>query len=434
MTLEIPAIPKRVGMILDQPFPPDARVEREAVALVEAGFEVHLLCMAKAEEAVREEVYRGIFIHRVLPSEAFYRLPVLGVKTRLPYLGAFRNLARFLWHLDLEWHTLIDQFIKEHAIEVLHVHDLRLVTTGLSLAGRFGIPLVADLHENYPALMAMLKGKTDPVRGERQRLRWEEIETYCTLDADRVFVVIEEARDRLIAKGVAPEKITVVPNAVDAEKFEKASVDASVIRKYKDSFLLTYVGHINSPHRGIHTVIEAMGQLKDDMPDLKLVAAGPVRENYGLELKALMDRHGLSERVEFTGWLDETEFVSYIEAADVCLCPHMVTDHTETTFPNKVYLYNLLKKPVLASSCKPLERYVADTQGGLTFESGNAGDLAAKIKKLYRDADLRASLGENGRQAVLDRYHWQHHAGRVVSVYRDLMGVPEPERIKVSRA
>ena len=147
-----------------------------------------------------------------------------------------------------------------------------------------------------------------------------------------------------------------------------------------------------------------------------------------------MDRHGLSERVEFTGWLDETEFVSYIEAADVCLCPHMVTDHTETTFPNKVYLYNLLKKPVLASSCKPLERYVADTQGGLTFESGNAGDLAAKIKKLYRDADLRASLGENGRQAVLDRYHWQHHAGRVVSVYRDLMGVPEPERIKVSRA
>jgi len=427
----MPRIGPRIGMVLDQPFPPDARVEREAVALVEAGFEVHLLCMARETDHFREEVYRGIVLHRVLPEETFYPVPMTGLKTRLPYLGVFRNISRFLWNIDLEWQALMDQFIREQKIEALHIHDLRLVNTGLSLAERYNIPLVADLHENYPALMEMMKGKTDPERGARQRERWEQIERDGVHDADRVLVVIEEAKDRLVAKGIVPEKITVVPNTVDADKFEQAPIDAEVIRQYKNAFLLTYVGHINSPHRGIHTVLEAMGALKGEIPELRFVAAGPVRDAYGETLKAIIDRYGLADRVDFTGWLDETQFVSYIEAADVCLCPHLVTDHTESTFPNKVYLYNLLKKPVIASSCKPLERYIADSGGGITFESGNAADLADKIRILYNNATLRKTLGDNGRRAVLDRYHWRHSAGRVVDVYRSLLGVSATEKALV---
>ena len=417
-------------MILDQPFPPDARVEREAMALAEAGFEVHLLCMADDSDRPYEETYRGIILHRVNPARVNWEVPFLGVRTRLPYCGILRNLQRALWNVDAEWHTLVEHFVSVWEIGVLHVHDLRLLNTGLVVAEKYKLPVVADLHENYPALMEMLKGKDDPERGHRQRLRWEAIERDGAYAADSVFVVVEEAKDRLIAKGVAPEKITVVPNTVDAEKFESASLDPQVIRQFKNRFLLTYVGHVNNRHRGIHTVLEALGLLRDEIPELHFVAAGPVREHYGAALDAIIQHYGISDRVTFTGWMDETKFVSYIEAADICLCPHLVTDHTESTFPNKVYLYSLFKKPILASACGPLQRYINDTQGGLVFESGNAHDLADKIRALYDDAEARRRMGENGRRAVLDRYNWRQDASRVVEAYCAMLGLPAPHTIQ----
>jgi glycosyltransferase involved in cell wall biosynthesis len=408
---------KVIGMVLDQPFPPDARVEREAVALIEAGYEVHLLCLHDEPDEPTEEAYRGIYIHRVDPNTVTYRLPLVKSRTRFPYRGLVKNLARAFWNIDTPWYTLIDRFIWRFRIDILHVHDLRLVSTALSVANRYNVRVVADLHENYPALMEMFKGKKDPRRGHRQRKKWETIEKYATWEADRVITVIEEARDRLVAKGIRPQKITVLPNTVDIGKFEAAPVDNGVVRQFKTSFLLTYVGHINGPHRGIHTVLEAVAMLKEEIPEIYFVAAGAVRDHYMAELRELINQHHLHNHVGFTGWLDETQFVTYIKAADICLCPHLANDHTDSTFPNKVYLYHLFGKPVITSSCIPLQRYIEDTSGGAIFQSGDAKSLADKIRQLYRDDAMRRHMGEVGRQAVQAHYNWQHTARELVGMY-----------------
>ncbi len=419
----------RIGMILDQPFPPDARVEREATALVKAGYEVHLLCEFKPqpkdltqEETPEqaEELYQGIYLHRINPKAVTFLMPLLQLRTRWPYQGFLKNLNRFLWNIDTTWHTLIRRFVYRYGIDILHVHDLRLVSTGLAVAEKYDLPVVADLHENYPALMEMLKGKNNPKRGKNARKRWEKIEKYGTFEAERVITVIEEAKERLVGTGIRPNKITVIPNTVDVAKFQLALVSPKVIRHYKDDFLLTYVGFINSNHRGIHTVLKAMHELRDDIPNLKFVAAGGYREPYRDELNALIKEYQLEDKVDFTGWLDETEFVSYIEAASICLCPHVATDHTNATFPNKVYLYNLFAKPVLASSCVPLERYLSESGGGLAFESENAKDLADKIRYLYDHPEQRRGLGRQGRKAVLAKYSWKHTSKDLVAMYGEL--------------
>lgn len=414
----------RIGMVLDQPFPPDARVEREATALVAAGYEVHLLCMVNPDnenQCQPEEYYRGIYIHRVNPDEVSIAIPFTNKITRLPYTGIIKNVSRFLWNIDNAWYTLVQRFVESYNVNVLHIHDLRLVNTGLAVATRYDIPLVADLHENYPALMEMLKGKHDPQKAQKQREKWENIELTCLQDADRVITVIEESRERLLHKGGDPRRIIVLPNAVDAEKFLSAPVDPEVTRRYKPDFLLTYVGHVNNDHRGIQTVLEAMALLKDDIPELRFVAAGAINEAYKARLDALIERYHLTHRVDFTGWLDETQFVSYIDAADICLCPHLRTDHTDSTFPNKVYLYNLLGKPVVASNCTPLKRYIDETGGGVVFEAANAQTLANQILELYRDTDKRRTLGETGRQAVLDRHQWQTVAPWLIDLYDKLL-------------
>ena len=424
------ASPIKVGMVLDQPFPPDARVEREAVALVQAGYQVHLLCLATPETRGLDSVYRGIYIHRVNPADVTAQL--MGVKHRLPYQGLAKAWQWNQYHIDSVWHALISRFVDRLGLDVLHIHDLKLMHTGLAVADKRGIPVVGDLHENYPALMTLLKGKQangqpDLKKASQVKSRWEHIEKLACWQADRLLVVTKEAKDRLVANGIAAPKITIVPNTVDGNKFAQVPLDTQVQRQYKHTFLLTYVGHVNGPHRGIETVLQAINLLKWDIPELKFVAAGAVREPYEPVLRQQIEAMELDRFVDFTGWMDEAEFGSYIAAADVCICPHLANDHTNATFPNKLYLYHWYGRPVVASNCLPIERYLTETQGGLVFDSGNAEQLATAIWQLYQNAALRKQLGEQGRSAVLKEHNWQAQAPHFVAMYDDLMNIERVE-------
>ncbi len=233
--------------------------------------------------------------------------------------------------------------------------------------------------------------------------------------------MIEEARDRLIDKGIPASKISVLPNTVDVEKFLNTPIDQEAIRHLKPYFVISYVGHINNDHRGVHTVLEAMALIKDEAPDLHFVGAGAVREQYFEKLQGLVHQYGLMDKVTFTGWLDETGFATYIAASDICVCPHLENEHTHTTFPNKIYLYNLFKKPVITGSCDPMKRYVRDSMGGEHFESGNAKALADLILKFYHNTDYRRSLGEQGHLAVMQKYNWQASAPTLLGMYHQLV-------------
>lgn len=423
---QAPARKIRIGMVLDQPFPPDARVEREAMALVEAGYEVHLMCALRPDldqkEELRDEYYKGFYIHRVDPHAVTWEVPFLKLQTRLPYHGLIKSYFHNFRSIDTAWYTLIDRFVQSYQLHVLHVHDLRLATTGLEVTQKYGVRLVADLHENYPALMQMMKGRHNPKRGLKQRDRWDKIETDCAARANQVLVVTEEMKERLVEQGVSASKIHVIQNTVDIDKFAQLTANPDIIRRFKSNFLLCYVGHLNDTHRGIHTVIEALSILRDELPEVHFVGAGAVRERYREQLDALVEKAHLQDRVHFTGWLDEMEFPSYIEASDICLCPHIANDQTNASSPNKIYLYHLFKKPVIASNAVSLQRYIDDTQGGLVFESGNAQMLADRIRELYYQPTLRKEMASNGHQAIVERYNWNVTARELVFAYDHLCG------------
>jgi glycosyltransferase involved in cell wall biosynthesis len=411
-------------MILDQPFPPDARVEREAVALVQAGYEVHILCPLTPQHPEPEAYYRGIYVHRVNPDEV-----TTGGFFNLRYQGWFRNLVQRVFAIDPRWMTLIQRFIQQYQPHGLHAHDLKVLPATLHAARRCRIPVIADLHENYPALMALLKGKYDdgspnPARAQQQHRLWDAIESRALEQCTEIITVIEAARQRLIEKGVDPQRITVVPNTVDDEKFLAVSPDPGRLRALRPYFVLTYVGHVNGPHRGLQTVLHAMARLTDVMPDLRFVAAGESRDAYLNDLQSEAEALRLTDRILWTGQLDETEFVDYITASDICICPHLANDHTNATFPNKLYLYHLFGKPVIASDCKPIQAYIAETEGGVVFSSGDADALAQQILTLYQNAPMRKQLGEAGREAVLERYRWAHCRATLLGVYERIVGLP----------
>ncbi len=400
---------KNIGMILRGYFPPDIRVEKEAAALIKAGFFVYILCLNRGEER-REEIVKGIYIKRILPQNNFFIKIILRIN----------DLIHGLFFIHILWAKEIKKFNKKNNVELLHIHDLPLVKTGIRIAKKNNIPVIADLHENYPAALqaydanksALHKFILSPLKNLK---KWIIYEKKCVNEADRVIVVVDEAKNRLLKYNCPEEKIVVVSNVVDVKRVTGTKADKSIIKKYDNNFVISYIGGFG-PHRGIDCVVKAMKYLGDKKA--RLVLVGNKNKTYYKELKKLAIKYGVDQLIDFISWQPFEKILSYIKASDICLVPHNKSDHTDSTIPHKLFQYMLMEKPVIVSNCLPLKRIVEETNSGLVFEADNPRDLAEKITELYEKAIKRRQLGKNGKKAVLKKYNWEKESVKLVGLYK----------------
>lgn len=396
-------------MFLDHAFPPDPRVANEARSLVAAGHEVHLLCLRDKQEIPARELWQGVHLHRIRMPE-WFRRKASAVSLELPvYRLALRSPLR--------------GFIEQNKIEILHVHDLPMVELGLRAAHKAKIPVLADLHENWPAALRTY-GYTQRFLG---RLlispdRWERHERTILPQVDRIVVVIEEARERLVAMGIDQEKIDVVRNTVSVDEFRGFGIDPDILTRFRGRFVLSYLGGFEK-HRGLEPLVDAMPRIVRERPDCLLLLVGTGSNERGLRER--VRRLGLAEHVVFEGWQPFARFPSYITASSVCLIPHLRNDHTDTTIPHKLFHYMLLRRAVCTTDCRPLKRIVEETGCGLVVPAGDGAALARAISDLS-DRGRRESMGAAGEEAVRTRYNWEVDAARLSKTYERLAASSSP--------
>lgn len=395
--------PFRILMVLDHAFPPDVRVENEALSLIEAGFEVGLLAIGPDDRPARA-VHRGIHLFRD-PLSGPVRNKLRGLAGTVPLLTAY--LAR-----------RIGQVYREFRFDALHVHDLYLFGGGLRAARRLGVPVVGDLHENWVEALKHYAWSTRfPGRLVVSIPRWERVERRWVNAVDRLVVVIEEARARNLALGVDPEKIVVVPNTVRLDDFAGYAVEDAVVEAVRSPLTITYTGGFDV-HRGLTSVIDAMPRVLEGVPEARLVLVGDGRIRGELEAQAAA--RGLGAAVRFEGWQPQARLKSYLLGSDVGLVPHLKTVHTDATIPHKLFHYMYLERPVVVSDCRPLARIVGETEAGLVYPAGDPEALAAAILRLAADREAAAAMGRRGRAAVQERYHWAHTVQGLVRMYAGL--------------
>jgi glycosyltransferase involved in cell wall biosynthesis len=400
-------------MVLECYFPPDIRVEKETRALISAGHKIYLLSLGKTGLSTVENI-NGINVIRVFPPESF-----------------LNRVWRFLWFnvfFDRPlWRKTLENNIKQHKIEIIHAHDLPVVKTAASVAKKFDIPIIADLHENYPeGIKAWRKVKTSLMSKLFNRIspiwRWKRLERMVLQRVDRIITVVDEAKNHYVNDcGVSPEKVTVVMNAEDLEEFGNLEIDESLVTKYKNDFVISYIGGFG-PHRGIDTAIKSMPKVLEEIPDARLLLVGKGSGVFDKEMRELCKDLNVENNVVFTDWVDFRLVPSYIALSDVCLVPHHASGHTKTTIPHKLFQYMAMKKPVIVTDCKPLKRIVAECECGLVVPSGDYNEMAEAVIRLYRDNEYARKLGENGRKAVEEKYNWETEAKKLCELYKGLKG------------
>lgn len=391
---------KIMMVLISFDFPPDIRVEKEARALLSAGHQVMVICENRQNRPPRE-MWNGIEI---------LRLPVQPLSWRkLNTAWLFVTLRNQLW----ERH--IGALVKSERPDALHVHDLPFVGSGLRIARRFHIPLVADMHENYPAYV---KARRPTTQNYLEYLsfdpdRFARYEAQVLPQCDRVIAVIEEAAERIAQLGVDPAKIFVVGNSEDVEH---APADAAGVDLPPTALRIGYVGGVQEL-RGLQTAVAAMPQIRKAIPSAQLLIVGdglyrPILEE---QARAL----GLTDAVRMEGHQPFARVHAYIAASDICIVPHLADELVNTTIPHKLFQYMYMQKPVVVSSAKPLKRIVEACNAGAVFESGNPDAFADAVLRL-QDPQVRERLGANGHQAVLERYNWQYDSKILADLYAGL--------------
>ena len=419
----------KICMLLRKQFPDDIRVEKEARALQRGGHEITLLCRGHPDEPARETI-DSIDVIRADVHE-------LSALRRRP--ATLRYLAT---NVHPRWETLLRYVVRTRGIDAIHVHDLPMVGTALAVGEDYGLPVVADFHENYPEAIRQWRRMDDRedvltspnLLAEylfRPISRWKSIERDCVLRSAHVLATTEEARSHYLwdCDG-APSKVSIVSNTVDLDTFD-ADADPMPVAEInaraaegtwhsaeldEGDFVLAYVGKY-APHRGLEAVVRALPGIAEEVPNAKLLIVGaPGTERYGGAFDDLVGECGVEGRVVNTGWVDFDDVPSYMAAGDVCLVPHAKNPHTDTTVPHKLFQYMALSKPVITSNADPLARMMDETDAGLVATAGDPGAFAEAAVSLA-DPDRREELGANGRRAVEERYNWAIDAERLRTIY-----------------
>ena len=166
---------------------------------------------------------------------------------------------------------------------------------------------------------------------------------------------------------------------------------------------LFYGGGINY-HRGLQFVIDGMTIVKKEYPNISLIIVGG--GNYVGTLEKQVKELLLEGSIKFLGWMSQNDLFAEMMKATIALIPHMRSEHTNNTIPNKIFQHMYAQIPTLSTNCDPLKRIIEKEGVGLVYEHNSPKDFAEKLQVLITDnADNK--YGVNGKQAVIEKYNWE---------------------------
>ena len=393
----------KIGMILDDKYPPHPRVKNEAINLIEAGHVVVLFCLNYTNLPKRETI-DGIEIVRYKANKWLRRF------TALAY-----SIFVYRWVLQIK----LKKFIAEYNPDALHVHNMRIGKAVLKATKHFEGEIVLDLHENIPEIMKMYHHVTHfPGNVLIYPSIWKKWEKRLVKKTDKIVVVTDEAKADLIDNYETPdEKIIVIPNSVQPSFYTSPRINAELINRFKDKFSMFYFGDTGI-RRGLETAIRSVVQLKKEIPEIHLIIVGKSKsDNY---LNDLISKLGIEKYVSHDGFQDEAMLQSYITASSVCISPLLRNIHHDTTFANKIFQYMAMGKPQVVSDCPAQQRIIDEARSGLIHEADNVEDFSEKILTLYNDKKLSEKLGENGATFIREKYNQQLMSVGLMEYYNSL--------------
>ena len=205
-------------------------------------------------------------------------------------------------------------------------------------------------------------------------------------------------------------KLVTIPNGVGKD-FLEISLHRSEKKGKKVRFAT--IGSL-IPRKGLNIVIQALSKLKN-LENIELVIIGEGQEKE--TLKSLTLQLGLSDYVRFLGNVPPSYIPGELANTDV----FVLTSFSEGR-PNVVLEAMAAGVPVIASNIDGVNELIQDDETGLLFDPGDVECLAIQMERLINDHEMRARLGEAGRNYIIQNgLTWEKTAQNYIGVYKEII-------------
>jgi glycosyltransferase involved in cell wall biosynthesis len=391
--------PRVLILVENLSVPMDRRVWQESRALVQAGYEVAVVCpMGTSMDTEPEVELEGVRILRY-PLRAATGGPA----------GYVREYGLALWHTI----RLAQRVRREGTVDVVQAcnpPDL-LFLAALPLMAT-GARFVFDHHDLVPELFRSRFG------GGRA-LFWVArlLERITFALADGVISTNESYREIAITRGrKAPGVVQVVRSAPDLSRFRPREPDPALRRGKR--YLAAYLG-VMGPQDGVDRALRALAHLRHERgrDDLHTVFMG---SGDALEDLVVLARDlGLSDCVEFTGRVPDEFVQRCLSTADVCLSPDPKNPLNDISTMNKVVEYMAMGRPLVSFDLR--EARVSAGDAAVYADAGDERGFAALLDELLDDPARRERMGAIGRARVADRLSWAVSERNLLEFYERLL-------------
>ena len=294
--------------------------------------------------------------------------------------------------------------IRRWKINIIHVHETIAGFFFGTISKIFKIPLVSQIHTF---------GSKQPEWPNVGRIILKKTEDVTIRFADVVILLCTEARNDVITRyGCPPEKIEVIPSAVDFERF--ASVKTAQNSSVEDQeLIITFVGRLTES-KGLHYLIKAIKHLKtssNELTSFKVIIAGdgPLKK----ELENIIHKSGLSDIVSLPGHITEIE--SLLASTRIFILPSLYEG-----FPLALLEAMASGCAVIGSDAGGIPDIITNAKTGFIVNRGDFRALAERIRLLLSDIELREKLGKSGREHVHKKFRWVNTARSISQIYKRL--------------
>ncbi|HVN94919.1 MAG TPA: glycosyltransferase family 4 protein [Syntrophorhabdaceae bacterium] len=333
-----------------------------------------------------------------------------GTRASSPWKAFSRKIPQFFFEIfELVYNAwalfALSRRVRSKKIELIYERYAFLCCAGALVALFHRIPLLLEV--NFTTETPLVRSRTTLVR-----LMDRTIEKFVFRRASGLIVVSTWLKTRLVKSGVTPNKILVVPNAADPDKFFPSKPDHRLLRSMgiEGKKIIGFVGFFYKWH-GIDLLLDAfmrISKLRDDIVCV-LVGDGPAMA----ETRDKVSRDGLERKVVFVGHVPYEEIPGYVALFDLAVMPHSNAYGS----PMKIPEYMAAGKAVVAPRLEPIEDIVRDAETGLLFQPGDTDDLARKMMILVDQEDLREKMAQDARKYIVNTHNWYINGKKILDYF-----------------
>ena len=236
--------------------------------------------------------------------------------------------------------------------------------------------------------------------------------------ADAILVHSTNAKNDLIAGGIAPSKIARIHHGNYLKFCQETGVPSAEAKRLlglaPSARVLLFFGTIMR-YKGLDVLLEAFARVSPEHPDLHLVVAGEPLEDFA-PYRRDIERLGIAGRTLLDlRYVPFNEFPKYFASADAVVFPYR--NIYQSGVLQLAYGY---RRPVVGTNVGGLGELIEEDRTGVVAAAEDPRALAAAIQRLLADPVAAAEMGVRGRRLAESKYAWETVAQRVIEVYRSV--------------